>query len=180
MGDGTQLLAAIIERADDVRALMMVTDAQSAAAAVDAGVGAKISLELGGRETPQFFTPLPVTAEVIDVVTEGVYRGVDGVEVKIGRRAVLKIRETIVVVNEHKASQLDMDPYLRLGLDPRDFALVQAKSAGGFRAAYTPIAAEIYDLDTRGPCDSELAKLPFERITRPLWPFDPDLGEPWP
>lgn len=179
MGDGTELLAAIIDRADDVRALMMVTDAQSAATAVDAGVGATVSLELGGRETPQFFTPLPVTAEVIDVVTEGVYRGVDGVEVKIGRRAVLKIRETMVVVNEHKASQLDMDPYLRLGLDPRDFALVQAKSAGGFRAAYTPIAAEIYDLDTRGPCDSELAKLPFKRITRPLWPFDLDLGEPW-
>jgi len=178
MGDGTQLLAEIIARGDDVRALLMVTDGESAHRVAEAGPGATVELDLGGRLTPQFFEPLRVPAEVIHAA-EGSYRGVDGVEVPLGQRAIVKVRQTTVVINEHKASQLDMDPYLQLGLDPRDFELVQAKSAGGFRAAYTPIAAEIYDLDTSGPCDSELTRLPFERITRPLWPFDEDLAEPW-
>jgi microcystin degradation protein MlrC len=53
------------------------------------------------------------------------------------------------------------------------------KSAGGFKAVYEPFAAEIMYLDTLGPADSDLTRLPFERITRPLWPWDADLDEPW-
>ena len=69
--------------------------------------------------------------------------------------------------------------YRHVGLDPARYQVVQVKSAGGFRARYEPIAAEIVEIETTGPCDSDLTRLPFRRIPRPLWPFDPELDAPW-
>ena len=54
------------------------------------------------------------------------------------------------------------------------------KSAGGYRAHYAPIAAEIIEIADDGPRNSDLTRLPFRRIPRPMWPFDPDLADPWP
>ena len=56
---------------------------------------------------------------------------------------------------------------------------MQVKSPGGFRAIYGPFAAGIFELDTLGPTDSELPRLPFKKIRRPLWPFDMNLDKPW-
>ena len=41
---------------------------------------------------------------------------------------------------------------------------IGVKSAGGFRAEYDPFAAQIIYVDTRGPADSDLTRLPFQRI----------------
>jgi microcystin degradation protein MlrC len=37
------------------------------------------------------------------------------------------------------------------------------------------VAAEMIDLDMRGPAQHDLLTLPFRRIPRPIWPFDPDV-----
>ena len=181
-GDGTALLAEIIATESDVRALMLVTDPDSVDAAMGAGPGAVVDLELGGRVTTDFYAPLPVTAEVL-----AVHRPEDrpdpdraaSAPLDLGKTATLRVRNTTVVASEFKADGRKLGPYLQHGLDPRDFALVQVKSAGGYRAEFEPIASVVYDLDTRGPCDSELTRMPYRRITRPLWPFDRDLTVPW-
>ena len=181
-GDGTAMLAEIVATENDVRALMLVCDPVSVDAAMAAGPGAVIDIELGGRFTTEFYSPLAVTAEVVSV-----HRPEDrdqqdqslSAPLQLGKTAVLRVRNTTVVVTEFKADGRKLAPYLQHGLDPRDFALVQVKSAGAYRAEFEPIASVVYDLDTRGPCDSELTRMPYRRITRPLWPFDRDISEPW-
>lgn len=173
-GDRTQLLAHLIATDDDIRALMLVTDATSVAEAIDAGVGATVDLQLGGHTTTDFFAPLPVTARVQAVHIPGPDDRAD-----LGRAVVLEILATTVVVTEQKADGRRLDSYQRFGIDPTTFELVQCKSAGSFRAEFEPLASAVRDLDTVGPCDSNLPRLPFKRITRPLWPFDPDLKEAW-
>ena len=98
----------------------------------------------------------------------------------VGRIAVLRVGAIDVVLSERKAWHLDTVIYRHVGRDPARYQVVQAKSAGGFRARYEPFAAEIVEIETTGPCDSDLTRLPFRRITRPLWPFDPELDAPWP
>ncbi|MEX2563459.1 MAG: M81 family metallopeptidase [Nitriliruptoraceae bacterium] len=179
-GDGTALLAYILEHKVDLDTLLIVTDPAVPGLAAEAGEGATIDIDLGGRLSPRFFSPLRVTGAEVVTVTQGPYRSLyPSTMIDPGRTAVLKVRNTRVVVTEHPVFQLDLEPYRRLGLEPASAELVQAKSAGGFRAYFSPIASEVLDLDTVGPCDSNLTRLPFERITRPLWPFDPDLDEPW-
>ena len=181
-GDGTSMLAEILATQNDVRALMIVCDPVSVDAAIAAGPGAVVDLELGGRVTTEFFSPLPVTAEVLSVHLPEDREQQDpslSAPLDLGKTAVLKVRNTTVLVTEFKADGRKLAPYLQHGLDPRTFALVQVKSAGAYRAEFEPIASVVYDLDTRGPCDSELTRMPYTRITRPLWPFDRDLTDPW-
>lgn len=183
-GDGTAMLAEIVATHNDVRALMLVTDPVSVDAAIAAGPGAVIDIELGGRITTEFYTPLPVTAEVLSVHRPGDPRADiadtgTSTMFELGKTAVLRVENTTILVTEFKADGRKLFPYMQHGLDPRDFALVQVKSAGAYRAEYEPIASVVYDLDTEGPCDSELTRLPYRRITRPLWPFDRDMSEPW-
>ncbi|MEX2561994.1 MAG: M81 family metallopeptidase [Nitriliruptoraceae bacterium] len=178
-GDGNALLRHIVEHEVDTKVLMLLTDRVAVRQAADAGEGTTIEVELGGHHSQGFFTPLPVTAEVLKIA-DGKYRSMyPPVPVDCGITAVLKVRNTTVVVTEYKVPQLEVAPFSRLGLDIGDFDLVQVKSAGAYRAAYTPLSSAIVDLDGTGPCDSDLTRMPFQRITRPLWPFDPDLDAPW-
>jgi microcystin degradation protein MlrC len=160
--------------------MLAIADPVAARTAVAAGVGATVTVALGGALRPDFFEPLEVMATVT-AVRDGRYdlelpiRPVD-----IGATAVLEVGGVSVVVSERKAFQLDESVYHLAGLDPRTARIVQAKSAGGFRGVYEAFAADIIEMDTPGPCTSDLTRLPFRNIPRPMWPWDHDLDEPWP
>jgi microcystin degradation protein MlrC len=179
-GDGNDLLRELLRRGDASGSMLAIADPVAARAAVAAGVGATVTVALGGAYRPDFYEPLDVTATVT-AVRDGRYdlelpiRPVD-----IGATAVLEVAGVRVVVSERKAFQLDESVYHMAGLDPRTARIVQAKSAGGFRGVYEAFAADIIEMDTPGPCTSDLTRLPFRTIPRPMWPWDPDLDEPWP
>jgi microcystin degradation protein MlrC len=92
---------------------------------------------------------------------------------------VLQVGGVSLALSERPAPTIDREIYRHLSLEPRETKIVQVKSPGGFRAVYGPFAAGILEIDTPGPTDSELTRLPFRKIRRPLWPFDPELSEPW-
>ena len=179
-GDGNELLRELVRRGDATDAMLAITDPAAARAASTAGVGATVTVTLGGAFMPGFYDPLEVTGTVA-AVRDGRYdlelpiRPAD-----IGATAVLQVGGVSVVVSERKAFQLDESIYHMAGLDPRTARIVQAKSAGGFRGVYEAFAARIIEMDTAGPCTSELTRLAYRRIPRPMWPWDGDLAEPWP
>lgn len=178
-GDGVALLGEMVRGGSDLRGLMLVTDPRAVDIAATAGAGSDLELDLGATLSPDWFEPVHVHARVVRV-TGGAYRSqYPPVRVDAGRTAVLEVGNQTVVATENPVMQLDIEPYSRLGLDPTTYDLVQVKSAGGYRAHWTPLASVLVDLDTRGPCDSELTELPYRNISRPLWPFDPELEHPW-
>lgn len=179
LGDGNELLRALLEMGYDDTALMTLTDPEAVAACFAAGVGGEVTLPLGGKLTTQFYRPVMVSGRV-KTLTDGRHLGVLPVEPRhAGRTAVLEVGGIAIVLTEEPVMTIDASVYAMAGLDPRHFKIVQVKSPGGFRAVYTSFAAGIFELDAPGPCDSNLTRLPFKRIRRPLWPFDPELEEPW-
>jgi microcystin degradation protein MlrC len=178
MGDGNELLAALAARTDAIEALLTVTDPEAVARCWEAGVGAEVELPVGGSITPGF-APVMVRGRVTKLSSGVMQLDPPWSTADAGRIAVLRVGATDVVLTEQPAWHLDTVIYRHVGLDPAAYQVVQAKSAGGFRARYEAFAAEIVEIETRGACDSDLPRLPFRRITRPLWPFDPDLDAPW-
>ncbi len=160
-------------------ALMTMTDPEAAAACHAAGVGTTLTLFIGGKLTPSFYQPVTVTGKV-ERVGDGRYMcQLPPTPMDVGRSAVLAIGDIRLALSERPAPTIDQEFYRHLGLDPRNSLIVQVKSPGGFRAVYGPFAAGIFEIDTAGPTMSDLTRLPFCKITRPLWPFDPDLTAPW-
>jgi microcystin degradation protein MlrC len=100
----------------------------------------------------------------------------------VGPSAVVRLQGTgiRVLVTTRKGFQLDESIYHQAGLDPRRAKMVLVKSAGGFRGVYEAFASLIIEMDTDGLCTHDLPRLPFGKIPRPMWPWDPDLAEPWP
>ncbi len=178
-GDGTELLAALADRADDIEALLTVVDEAAVEACAQAGIGATVDVEVGGRITAMF-QPVRVRGQVIALSLGAMALDPPWPPTDIGRMAVLRMGSTDIVLSERRPWHIDTRVYRHVGLDPERYQVVQVKSAGGFRARYEPLAAHIVEIATTGPCDSDLARLPFRRIPRPMWPFDPDLPTPWP
>ena len=179
LGDGNLLLKALLRRQVDIPCILMVCDPAAAAACVEAGVGASVTVELGGKLNPDFYSPVKVTGSV-RTLTDGHYRNhYGGIRpVEMGPTAVLGVGSLSIMIPTHKPRMVDYQAYLSVGLDPRLSRIVQPKSAGAYREYYEKIATCI-DIDLPGPAASDLTALPFTKIPRPMWPWDPDLAEPW-
>lgn len=178
-GDGNLLLAALLRDDAGDDAMLVLTDAAAVARCFEAGVGADVTLDVGGSLTPAYFSPVTLSGRVVTLADGRYDMELPVTPCDVGRIAVVEHGRIRVVLTAEKAPQLDESIYHRAGLWPRHARIVQVKSAGGFRAAYDPFAVDTIYLDTPGPADSDLTRLPFRRITRPLWPFDPELDEPW-
>ena len=178
-GDGNWLLRTLLEMGYRDTALLTCTDPEAVAACFAAGVGATVTVPVGGKLTPQFFQPVTVTGYV-KTLSDGEYLSdLPPQPVHAGRQAVLQVGGIAIVLTERPVMTIDQAAYHSVGMEPRQFKIVGVKSPGGFRAIYGPFAAGIFEIDTPGPTDSDLTRLPFRRIRRPLWPWDRDLDRPW-
>jgi microcystin degradation protein MlrC len=171
-GDSTVLLQALLESPIPGPCLLLVTDPEAVAACVNAGVGAEVTLDVGGKLTPAFFRPVRVTGRVRTLSDGRFQMKLPPIPANRGRTAVLQVGEIFLVLSERPIYTWDEECYRSVGLFPREAKVVQVKSPGGFRPIYEPFARAIIDLDAPGPTDSNLARLPYRRVTRPLFPLD--------
>lgn len=51
--------------------------------------------------------------------------------------------------------------------------MIALEGKGHFRAAFEPIAERVVLVEGPGITGSDLTRLPFQRIRRPIWPLDP-------
>ena len=165
-GDGNDLLRELVRIGYQGQALLAIADPAAAEACHVAGVGATVTVALGGALTPSMYRPVEVTG-VVEALRDGRYllelpvRPVD-----IGPTAVVRIGDMRVVVSTRKAFHLDESVFHQAGLDPRSADIVQAKSAGGFRGVYEAFAARIIEMDTAGLTSHDLTSLPFRILDR--------------
>jgi microcystin degradation protein MlrC len=59
-----------------------------------------------------------------------------------------------------------------LGIDPAEQRIIVAKSAVAWRAAYGSIAKQAITVDSPGIATSNLARLPYRKRPKPLYPLD--------
>jgi microcystin degradation protein MlrC len=181
-GDSTVVLRHLLSRPPLPGPLLMtLTDPEATRACHRAGVGARLALAVGAAFQPQYFEPVTIEARVLGLADGPYPSELPPMHLDAGQRAVVEVEGYIqILLSEKPVITLDLRGYEASGMHPRQAKTVIVKSAGQFRGFYAPFAFRIIELETPGPVDSQLPRLPFKNITRPLWPFDPDLAEPWP
>ena len=183
---GTQDVMSVIEEAiaqalDDACA-GPICDPISVAQMIEAGVGAPVTLSLGGKiDMPAMGLkgkPLAVSGRV-KCITDGEFKVTGpmatGSIVRMGRTAVLDTGKMLIVVSEKRSEPYDLGVFTHCGIDPRTKRYVIIKSRQHFRAGFEPIAKHIVMCDGDGCTASDLRLFKYTRIKRPLYPFDPDM-----
>src|SRR3954449_8192026 len=176
--DTTGMLRALVRNNASKAAIGVMFDPASAKAAHAAGVGATVTLALGGKSGIPGDAPYRETFTVEHLsdgkfVAPGPYYG--GRDMDMGPSAALRIGGVRVVVSSHKAQLADQSMYRYVGIEPTEQAILVNKSSVHFRADFEPIAEKLLICAAPGAMPADTAALPWTRLrpgirTRPNGP----------
>ena len=177
-GDSTRLLAGMIEAGLEDAAFATLYDPDAVRHCVEAGEGAAVHLELGGKVDPRFGEPIVVEGRV-ERITDGCFTlegpMLKGTPIDLGPSVVLRVGGVHVVIANARYQAYDLQFFRHAGIEPAERAVLAVKSAHHFRAAYAPIASRIVVVDEGGGLTSRnYEELPYERLRRPVYPLDLD------
>jgi microcystin degradation protein MlrC len=175
-GDSTNVMTELLKANFSEPCAVFLVDPQAVRNAIKAGVGNSFTGEIGARFDRRNSRPVSVTAHV-RLLSDGRWtpwgRGYNpGIEISMGRSAVLEIGSVKVLASERPAMTVDPALFRSHGIEPTRMKIVVVKSPNGFRAEYEPIAKAIFVLDTPGVSSANLRSLPFKNIPRPMYPLD--------
>jgi len=177
-GDGTEILRELVRVGARGATVACIWDAAAVQLCAKAGVGARVTLAIGGKVDDRHGAPLAVTGTV-RTLSDGrfVHRGpmMTGLPGRLGPTAVLDVADVKVILISHRWQTLDPEMIRFVGIDPVEEKILVVKSTIHYRAAFEPIAREIIEVDAPGLSSSNLARFDFRRIRRPIFPLDPDL-----
>jgi microcystin degradation protein MlrC len=151
-----------------------------------AGIGATVTLALGGKtDMPSISRkgePMMVTGKV-KVLSDGEWtvRGpmYNGLTVQMGPTAVLNTGKMQIVVVSRHHEPWDQGIFLSVGIDPAYKRYLLLKSRIHYRAGFAPIAKHTITLDGVGVTTSDNSLLDYKSVRRPIYPLD-NINEPGP
>jgi microcystin degradation protein MlrC len=171
-GDSTCILGAMLRRKITKTAFVPILDRPALDLAIAAGVGAEVTLEVGGKVDRWFTTPITVTGRVA-AVSHGLQamlpvRGFTD----IGRTARIDLGAVQLVLAEFRSWGLNLPIlYTRLGLDIADAGMIVAKTASNFHF-FDRWRKGLIRVNSPGLTQSNLRAFEWTRARRPLWPLD--------
>ncbi|MBM3582919.1 MAG: M81 family metallopeptidase [Alphaproteobacteria bacterium] len=182
---GTQDTIAVLKEVmrqglEDV-AVFAIVDPRAVDQMIKAGIGARVTVSLGGKMSMPAIgrqgEPMEVSGRV-RAVTDGRFkvRGpmATGTTVNMGRTVVLDTGKIEVVVCERHTEPFDLGSFRSVGIEPTDRRYLMLKSRVHYRAGFAPIAKHIVDCDGVGVTSSDMSLFKFEKVRRPIYPLDSD------
>lgn len=165
IGDTPMLLQALVNARPDFPCVFAsLADVGILRAAQAAGTGAVMQVQLGGKQTPLYGEPVPLTVRV-ERFTQGRYINTGPMEhgstVDCGQTVVLRAGTIQIIISEHVASCNDPAFFALHAIDLAATRLLCVKAKNHFRAAFAPLCQAIVDVDAPGPASLNLALLPL-------------------
>ena len=191
--DTMTVLGAILDAGLDDVAAFAIFDPAAVQQMIAAGVGAQVTLSLGGKlDMPSIGLsgrPRTVSGRV-KLICDGRYRNrgpmARGERNDMGPTAVLDTRISgsasdptgtgggrveIVVISNHVEPH-DIAAFTCVGIDPAAKRYVMLKSRVHWRAGLGHLAAAVVECAGTGVCTSDYSQLKFGSVRRPIYPLD--------
>ncbi|HET9660044.1 MAG TPA: MlrC C-terminal domain-containing protein, partial [Thermomicrobiales bacterium] len=179
-GDSVELLRFLLAQHAQNAALALVCDPDAVAKCMAAEPGSTLRLPLGGKTDRLHGDPIEIDAYV-HLLSDGrfVNEGpmMAGVTVDLGPSAVIQVQGIEVLVTSRAETPIDLNVFRAFGIEPTTRSLVALKGKGHFRAAFEPISSQVMLVEGPGITGAELSRLPFQYLSRPIWPLD--RGAEW-
>jgi microcystin degradation protein MlrC len=166
-GDNTRVLEALLRHKSKNALVAGIVDPQALKECMEAGIGKKTRINLGGKVDNVFGKPLEINAKVIFLSPDSLMntnRGVAVIETEGVNTVILKTRRSFVEIKDFKEA----------GLNPLDFKIVIVKLGYLFPELRDIAPVHLMAL-TSGFCNLDIATLPFKNVHRPIFPLDKDM-----
>ena len=147
-----------------------------------AGVGAEVTVQLGGRtDFPAIGLvgkPLELTGRVRRI-TDGKFVVTSpkntGIQENLGRTAVLDTGSIEIVICSVRHEPYDLGVFIHAGIDPALKRYILIKSRQHFRAGFEPILKNVVMISGPGICTSDYKQFPWSNVRSPIYPLDSDV-----
>ena len=177
--DTTAVLAEILRQGLEDVAAFAIFDPEAVQQAIGAGVGARVTLSIGGKiampAIPAESPPLTVTGAV-RTISDGRYKNrgpmAHGVEMDMGPSVVLDTGPVEIALISRHVEPSDLNCLLSLGIDPLQKRYVMLKSRIHWRAGLGKVAKAVVECAGVGVCTSDYSQLQFKKVRRPIYPLD--------
>jgi microcystin degradation protein MlrC len=178
-GDGTDVMRALLKY-DVQGAGVAIADPQSVAALGGLAIGDKTVLAIGGKTSKLDPGPVQLEVELVSC-SDGVFELEDknshlvgslGKIIHMGPSAVVRHRGLTILLTSKKLPPFDLGQWRSQGVNPEELSMIGIKAAVGHRVAYGRIASAEFTVNTSGPCTSDITRLPYTRLRRPVFPLD--------
>lgn len=179
-GQGTWLLPLVAKRTD-LKTFFTIYDPQAAQQAIEAGLGATVSLCLGGKsDAPNEGEAFSFTGTVKNIPPHQ-YRDL---KVRHGGRKDFIIGPSALVVDEHNSLHIlitsvrtSPNSYLLMtncGVHPTDVDLIVAKGVNAPLAGFDGLCTHFIKINTPGLTSADPEHFHFVNRRKPFHPFEPD------
>jgi microcystin degradation protein MlrC len=178
--DTMAVLGGILDAGLEDAAAFAICDPQAVEQMKRAGLGARVTLALGGKMAMPALglkgKPREVSGNVRRIVS-GLYRNegpmARGELADMGAAAVLDTGKVEIAVISRHVEPHDIAAFRTLGIDPEKKRYLMLKSRVHWRAGLGSIAKAVVECAGEGVCTSDYSTLQFRRVRRPVYPLDP-------
>ncbi len=179
--DGTTIPREMLEQGVANAGYAIMYDPEVVEACLDAGVGAELTVTLGGKTDDQHGEPLTDLPVYVKAITDGRYVNTgtshtgQGVQNDLGPTVHLQCgeyRDLNVIVSGTRASAFDAEVWRHMGIQPERLDVLCIPSFVAFLGDYEPFASDVILADTPGASAVDPHRFEYRHIPRPIYPLD--------
>ena len=174
-GDSTFVFAEL-QRQGASGFVVVLYDPESVQSCIQAGVGAEVALEVGGKADNLHGDSVAIQGKV-RLIHDGQF--IETQPRHGGQRyhnqgltTVVAVGDSLVVLTSRRQTPFSLQQLLSLGINPTEMRMIVVKAAVAYRAAYEPIAGQIIEVDTPGLTAVNPLHFEYHNVRRPLFPLD--------
>jgi microcystin degradation protein MlrC len=177
--DTMAVLGGVLDAGLEDVAAFAIHDPGAVREMIAAGVGAQVTINLGGKiDMPSINRkgePRLVSG-IVKIISNGQFRNqgpaATGILQDMGPTVVLDTGKVeIVVISRHQEPN-DLNCFLSLGIDPLKKMYLVLKSRIHYRAGFGEVAKQVIECAGVGVCTSDYDMLDFKNVRRPIFPLD--------
>jgi microcystin degradation protein MlrC len=176
-GDATFFLRRLLDRGIAGAASGYYWDPMAVRACAEAGIGARLSLRVGGKSGIASGDPVDLEVTVRGFADDVTQR-FGAAPVRMGESAWIEASGVHLVLTSLRTQVFHPEGMTKLGLDLSACRLVIVKSTQHFHAGFAPIAKAIFYAAPPGALRCDFANIPYRKLKTPYWPrvADPFLA----
>ncbi len=177
--DGTTLAFAIEKASEgkNIKSFMCIFDPEAQTLARNAGVGAKLSLTMGGKSDNKHGKPFTANVTVKQVV-EGKFKETKPThggftDFNMGLTAIVETDNGLtIMLTSLRAFPSSLVQLTAFDLDPASFQIIVAKGVHAPVGAYAAACKKMIRVNTPGTTNADMLTFNYKYRRRPLFPFE--------